>query len=343
MSLWQDSYSRRGLRVLVALCGFLALPVGAARADDFYRGKTVNIIVGYSAGGGYDQYARTLARHMPRHIAGQPTIVVQNLPGAASLLAVRHIESSAPRDGTAIAMFDPGLITAHLGPDGTPKLDLTQFRWIGAMLRDVRVCYAWGATGVRTWEDLVRRKEFLIGATARGANAYVNGVILRRVMDAPVRQIAGYPGSNEQRMAVERGELEGNCASWSALPPEWMVGQKVNVFARFSTKRPSDMPENIPYIGDLTKDEVKKELIAVLNAPGELGRPFVLAKQVPDERVTMLRAAFDAMLRDPAFLDEMKRQTLPLDPVSGEEAEDMVGQIYATKPAVLKRVVEILE
>ncbi|MDB5543263.1 MAG: tripartite tricarboxylate transporter family receptor [Hyphomicrobiales bacterium] len=323
--------------------GLLSLSSGATLADDFYRGKTINIVVGYSAGGGYDQYARTLSRHMPRHIPGQPGMIVQNLPGAASLLAIRHVETNAARDGTAIAMFDPGLITAHLGPDGTPKLDLTQFRWIGAMLRDVRVCYAWGATGVRTWDDLVKRKEFLIGATARGANAYVNGLILRKVMDAPVRQIAGYPGSNEQRMAVERGELEGNCASWSALPPEWMTGKKVNVFTRFSTKRPADMPESVPYIGDLTSDVQKKELIAVLNAPGELGRPFVLAKQVPDEQLTILRKAFEETLQDGAFLEEMKKQTLPLDPVAGAEAEEIVRQIYATKPAVLKKVVELLE
>ena len=329
-----------GALMLGILC---AATLGPAVADDFYRGKTINIVVGYSAGGGYDQYARALARHMPRYIPGQPVIIVQNMPGAASLVAIRHIETSATRDGTAIAMFDPGLITAHLGPDGAPKLDLTQFRWIGAMLRDVRVCYAWGATGVRTWDDLLGRKEFLIGATARGANAYVNGVILRKVMDAPVRQIAGYPGSNEQRMAVERGELEGNCASWSALPPEWTMGKKVNVLARFSTKRPSDMPQEIPYIGDLTNDIQKKELITVLNAPGELGRPFVLAKQVPDERISRLRAAFEAMLRDVAFLEEMKKQSLPLDPVTGEEAEEIVRQIYATKPAVLKKVVEILE
>src|SRR4051812_41792880 len=144
-------------RCVTGLVLALLSPIAAdgARADDFYRGKTINAVVGYSAGGGYDQYARTLARHMPRHIPGQPVMVVQNLPGAASLLAIRHVETTAPRDGTTIAMFDPGLITAHLGPDGTPKLDLTQFRWIGAMLRDVRVCYAWGATGVRTWDDLM--------------------------------------------------------------------------------------------------------------------------------------------------------------------------------------------
>ena len=327
----------------IIVAGLACAARSPAVAEDYYRSKTINIIVGYSAGGGYDQYARTLARHMPRHIPGQPTMVVQNLPGAASLQAMRHVESNAPRDGTAMAMFDPGLITGHLGPDGTPKLNLAQFRWIGAMLRDVRVCYAWGATGVRSWDDLTKRKEFLIGATARGSNAFVNGIILRKVMDAPVRQIAGYPGSNEQRLAVERGELEGNCASWSALPPEWMSGRKVNILTRFSPKRPSDMPEDIPYIGDLTSDPDKKELIAVLNAPGELGRPLALARQVADGQVAILRKAFEASLRDAAFLEEMRKQLLPLDPVSGEEAEEILRKIYSTPSHVLKKVVEILE
>jgi tripartite-type tricarboxylate transporter receptor subunit TctC len=326
------------------LLALLAIAAPASpRADDGYRGKTINIFVGYSAGGGYDQYARTLARHIGRRIPGQPAIVVQNMPGAASLLALRHVENTAPRDGTAVAMFDPGLITANLGPDGRPKLDLTQFRWIGALLRDVRVCYAWGATGVRSWDDVLARKEFLIGATARGANAYVNGVILRKVMDGPVRQIAGYPGSNEQRMAVERGELEGNCASWSALPPDWLASQKVNILMRFSPKRPDDMPVSVPYVGDLTPDPEKKELIAVLNAPGELGRPFVMARQVPDEAVNALRSALEATLRDSAFIEEMRKQNLPLDPVSGVEAEEIVRTIYASRPEILKKVVEILE
>lgn len=322
---------------------FACATVPAVGADDYYRSKTINIIVGYSAGGGYDQYARTLARHMPRYIPGQPTMVVQNLPGAASLQAMRQIESHAPRDGTAIAMFDPGLITGHLDQDGIPKFNLAQFRWIGAMLRDVRVCYAWGTTGVRNWDDLMMRKEFMIGATARGSNAFVNGIILRKVMNAPVRQIAGYPGSNEQRLAVERGELEGNCASWSALPPEWLSRRKVNILARFSPKRPGDMPEDIPYIGDLTEDPYKKELISVLNAPGELGRPLALARQVADSQISILRQAFEASLLDVVFLEEMRKQLLPLDPVSGEEAEEILKKIYSTPPRVLKKVAEILE
>ena len=334
----------RSSAFFLSSCFFLiGLTAVFAQEAEVFKGKNVNIVVGYSAGGGYDQYARTLARHFSRHIPGQPTIVVQNLPGAASLLAVRHLEGNPAKDGTVIAMFDPGLITANLGRDGVPTLDMTHFHWIGTMFRDVRVCYAWGASGVRNWDDLMKRKEFLIGATARGANAYVNGAILRKVMHAPVRQIAGYPGSNEQRMAVERGELEGNCASWSALPPEWMSGDKVNTLLRFSPNRPSDMPESVPYVGDLTTDPAQKELLAVLNAPSDLGRPFIVAMEVPAARVAMLRKAFGETLKDPAFLAEMKRQALPLDPLSGEEAENIVRAIYRAPRSLLKQAVEVLD
>ena len=145
-------------------------------------------------------------------------------------------------------------------------------------MRDIRICYAWGATGIKTFGDMMKRKEFLIGITAKGSNAYVNGAILRNVFKAPVRQIAGYPGSNEQRLALERGELEGNCGSWTAMPQDWMVNRKINALLRFSPKRPADMPADVPYVLDLAKTQEQKDVIDILNSPGELGRPFIVAQ-----------------------------------------------------------------
>ena len=177
------------------------------------------------AGGGYDIYARLLARHIGRHIPGNPNVIVQNMPGAATMTSVRHLDANAPKDGTVITTFDPGLITETLTSD-TVKIRFSDYQWIGALLRDIRICYAWHATGIKTFADMMKRKEFLIGTTAKGSNAYVNGAILRNVFKAPVRQIAGYPGSNEQRLALERGELEGNCGSWTAMPQDWLVDQQ---------------------------------------------------------------------------------------------------------------------
>src|SRR5579864_3070570 len=272
----------------------------AAAEDEFFKGKTVTLVVGYSAGGGYDQYARVLARHLGGRIPGNPAVLVANMPGAASLTAVRYLDASAPKDGTVVTTFDPGLITESFAAPELFKIRFSDYQWIGSMLRDVRICYAWGATGIRTWDDMMKRKEFLIGTTAKGSNAYVNGAILRKVFHAPVRQIAGYPGSNEQRLALERGELEGNCGSWSAMPQDWLMHGKINPLVRFSAKRPADMPASVPFIGDLATTAEQKDLLAVLDASAELGRPFIVAKAVPPGRVNVLRAAFRAALDDAA-------------------------------------------
>jgi tripartite-type tricarboxylate transporter receptor subunit TctC len=211
------------------------------------------------------------------------------------------------------------------------------------MLRDIRICYAWGATGIKTWDDMMRRKEFLIGTTAKGSNAYVNGAILRKIFNAPVRQIAGYPGSNEQRLALERGELEGNCGSWSAMPQDWVAHDKFNALVRFSPKRPPDMPLSVPFISDLATTAEQRDLLAVLNASAELGRPFIVAKAVPPQRVNVLRTAFRAALDDPAFRAEAQAQSLPLDPVPGEEAAAIIAKIYSASPELARKVKDVLD
>jgi tripartite-type tricarboxylate transporter receptor subunit TctC len=330
-----------GLR-LTAILVTAAVASHAPAQDNFYAGKTVTIVVGYSAGGGYDIYARALARHYGRYIPGNPKVIVQNMPGAASMTSVRHLDATAPKDGTVITTFDPGLITQVLTSD-KPVVNFADFQWIGTLLRDIRICYAWGATGIKSFGDMMQRKQFMIGTTAKGSNAYVNGAILRNVFKAPVRQISGYPGSNEQRLALERGELEGNCGSWTAMPQDWLVNKKINPLLRFSAKRPVDMPPDVPYVIDLATTSEQKAVIDILNSPGELGRPFIVAKQVPHARVAILRAALRATLKDEAFLADMKKQSLLLDPVEGEEAEKVTAQIYAAPPDLIRKAKEVLE
>jgi tripartite-type tricarboxylate transporter receptor subunit TctC len=335
---------RASSAILIGLASAIGPPQRAvAAADDFFKGRTITLVVGYSAGGGYDQYARALARHLGGAIPGNPAVLVQNLPGAASLTAVRYLDANAPRDGTVITMFDPGLITESFAAPDLFRVRFSDYQWIGTMLRDVRICYAWAATGIKTWDDMMRRKEFLIGTTAKGSNAYVNGAILRKVFNAPVRQIAGYPGSNEQRLALERGELEGNCGSWSAMPQDWLVHEKINPLVRFSPTRPADMAPGVPFISDLATTPGQKDLLEVLNAAAELGRPFIVAKTVPPERVNVLRTAFRAALDDGAFKAEAQAQSLPLDPVPGEEAAAIINKIYAAPPELARKVKDVLE
>jgi tripartite-type tricarboxylate transporter receptor subunit TctC len=329
-------------RLIAALAGLLAAQSVLAQ-DGFYRSKTVTIVVGYSAGGGYDQYARLVARHLGRHIPGQPNVLVQNMPGAASMTSVRYLDANAAKDGTVITAFDPGLVLETVAVPEVFKVKFSDFRWIGTLLRDIRVCYASTASGIKTWQDMMARKEFLIGNTARGSNAYVNGAILRKVFHAPVRQISGYPGSNEQRLALERGELEGNCGSWTAIPQDWILNQKINALVRFSRKRPADMPASVPFVNDLASTQEQKDLLDILNGSGELGRPFIVARQVPAERIAMLRTAFEAMVKDESFLAEAQKQNLLLDPVSGEEAEKIITTMYAASPELARKVKNVLE
>jgi tripartite-type tricarboxylate transporter receptor subunit TctC len=330
--------SARALTFVAAIVAALIfLSPARAQDNDFYRGKTLNIVVGYSAGGGYDQYARLLARHFGRHVPGNPTIVVQNMPGAASFTAVRYLSTAGPKDGTAIAMFDPGLILESLSAPERFNVKFSDYQWLGGMSREVTFCYAWHATGIKTWNDMMGRKEFLLGLTAKGSAVYANAASLRRIFNAPIRQIAGYPGSNEQRLALERGEIEGLCASWSAIPQDWIVNRKIAPLARFAPQRPHDMPAGTPYVNDLAKTQEQKDVLNILNAPGQLGRPFIAAKEAPRERMRVLAAALAETLKDPALLADAKKQSLPIELFSAEESEKIVNTVYSASPDLVRR------
>jgi tripartite-type tricarboxylate transporter receptor subunit TctC len=328
--------------ILAAVLSIAALGAAIAQDIEFYKGRTITIVVGYSAGGGYDQYSRLLARFLGRHVPGNPAVVVQNLPGAASLTAARYVANTAPKDGTAIANFDPGLILEALAYPDKINVRFADYQWLGSMSREVPICYAWHATGIKTFADMMSRKEFLIGLTARGSNAYVNGATLRRVFKAPIRQIAGYPGSNEQRLAIERGELEGACASWSAIPPDWVANHKVNPLAKFSPLQPPDMPST-PYVNDLAATQEQKNLLDLLNSPAELGRPYVLANEVPPTRAKILSAAFEAAVNDPALLAEAQKQSLPIDLLTGAEAQHIIDQMYSASPALVQKAKDVID
>jgi tripartite-type tricarboxylate transporter receptor subunit TctC len=267
---------------------------------------------------------------------------VQNMPGAASFTAVRHLSANAPRDGTAMTMFDPGLILESLSQPERFKVRFSDYHWLGGMSREVTICYAWHATGIKTLGDMLKRKEFLIGLTAKGSAVYANGRALQKMFNAPIRQIAGYPGSNEQRLAIERGELEGACASWSAIPQEWIKNQRIVPLARFAPTQPADMPPT-PFINDLAKDDEERALLNILNAPGELGRPFIMSREVPRERIAVLTAAFERTLKDETLLAEARKQSLGIDLFSAAESEKIIGAIYAAPPALIRKLKDVVD
>jgi tripartite-type tricarboxylate transporter receptor subunit TctC len=308
---------------------------GSAAAADYFEGKTITIVVGFSSGGGYDQYARLLARHFGGHIPGKPNVIVQNMPGAGSLTAVKYLDINAPTDGTAIAVFNNGLLVQSVTIPHKVDVDFSKLAWLGSITPDYRVCYAWAATGVKSWDDMMKRKQFVLGSTGKGSGNYINGAILRKVFKAPVKQILGFPGSAEQRLAIERGELDGDCGSWSSIPVDWVKNHKINAFVRFSAKRPAEIPESARYVGDFAKTSEQKALVELLSSGDQIGRPLILSKNVPADHLAILRTAFDATLKDSALLAEAKKQNLAVDPMKGQEAEKIVAQIAKAPPKLV--------
>ncbi len=327
----------------VALMGALAIVPAQAQDDNFYAGKTITILVGFSPGGGYDIYARTLGRHLASHIPGKPTVIVQNMPGAGSFTSVRHLDGPAARDGTVITAFNPGLITDTLTNPEKFKIKFTDFAWLGSITRDVRVCYAWHTAPVKTFQELLDGKEFIMGATGTNTSNYVNGAVLRNLFGLKIRQITGFPGSNEMRLATERGELYGDCGSWSSIPADWITGKKIVPFVGYTTRRLPDMPQDLPFIGTFAKTEEQKSVLNIVIAAGELGRPYILSRQVPQGRVAVLRKAFDATVKDQAFLDEAKKQDLPVDPATGDDADRILKTIYSAPAEYVAKARDVMK
>ena len=316
--------------VLGALAMAMGLSAPALQAADFYKDKTVTIIVGFTPGGGYDVYARQLARFLPDHIPGRPNIVVQNMPGAGSLTAVRAVGTTQPKDGTVMVIFNPGLITQSVVEPEKVPFDFRRYAFVGTVTPDFRVCYGYGPNGVKTWEEMMKRKEWIIGGTGKGSGNYVNGATMREVFNAPVKQILGFPGSNELRLAVERGEIDGDCGSFHSIPPNWLAEGKVHPFVRFTSAKVAEMPDSARFIGDLAKTADQKELLDVVNGQDEVGRPFIVSRDIPAERLAILRKAFDALMKDPAFNADMVKQNLPVHPINGAESDQIVARMLKT-------------
>ncbi len=327
----------------VALAASASAPAVGQTPAEFYKGRNITILVGFSPGGGYDQYARVLSRHMGRHVPGAPDVIVQNLPGAGSLNAVRQIEATQAKDGTVIGAFNPGLITESLTDPVRTKFNFSDVAWVGSITRDFRVCYLWAKLDVKSWDDFIKRKEVIFGGTGKGTGNYVNGAILRNLFGVNVKQVLGFPGSAEQRLAIERGELDGDCGSWSSVPTEWIRDNKITPIVTFSPVESPDLPKGVPYLGKFATTDEQRDVLELLSAAGELGRPFIMSKAVPADRLQAMRKAFDETMSDAAFLSEAQKQLLPVNPIGGADAEAIIGKIYRSSPAVVARAKEVME
>jgi tripartite-type tricarboxylate transporter receptor subunit TctC len=327
----------RWTSVLPVLLAFSAAnPALAADAGNFYKGKTVNLIVGFSAGGGYDQYTRLLGRHIAKHIPGHPDIIVNNMPGASGLKAVQYLDAGAAKDGTVIVSYNSGLITQSMTLPEKVKVNLANYAYVGSITEDIRMCYMWGATGVKTFAEMQKRPKVVFGETGRGSSAYVNERILKEIFGVHLQQVLGYPGSADKRLAIERGELDGDCGAYSSLSEDWLKNKKVNILIRFNQHVAPGMSDKIPYAVDLAKDPDTKKLLKLFAATGEVGRPYIMSRDAPKDRVDVLRAAFSATVKDPEFLADAKKQKLVvIQPMNGEQAQKAVAEIYDAPPKVV--------
>jgi len=322
---WVPAVAGMSGMLLVAFAG----PVAAQDAASFYSGKTLRIIVGLPPGGAADAYARLVQRHLPAHLPGAPPIIVENVPGAGSAKSVAYMETLPP-DGTAIVTFSSGLLTEAITAPDRVKIDFPKEGWIGNVSEDARICYVWHATGMRDWRDLLARREVVFSASAPGTAGYVDAAMLRELFGAHLKQINGYPGSAEMRLAVEKGEVDGSCGGWTAMPEDWLRGAKVNVVVRLSPTLLPGMDKSVPFAGDLVKNARERAIFNFLMAPEKLGRPFMVSGRVPTERLAVLRQAFTATVADPAFVRDAEKLRLTVTPMSGEEVARDVAALYST-------------
>lgn len=339
----------KGRFVAVALGAFALAPLGApASADavsEFYKDKKLNLYVGYSAGGGYDVYARLLARHMGRFVPGAPTIVVQNMPGAGSVRLANWLHSVAPKDGTAFGTFGRGVpFDLLFGQPGT-QFDPQKASWIGSMNDEVSVCVAWHTSGIRTFEDTLQR-ELVVGGTGGAADTDQFPKVLNGVFGSKYRVVVGYPGGNDINLAMERGEVAGRCGwSWSSVistRPDWLREKKMSVLVQLSLSKHADLPD-VPLVTDLAKTPEQKAMLRLVFARQVIGRPFAGPPGIPSDRLAALRKAFLDTQKDKQFLEEATKSQLEITPVSGEQIDELVREAYATPKEIVDKVAALLK
>ncbi len=335
--------------VASAIAGLLTtapLAVAQESADAFFKGKQISVIVGSSAGGGYDTYARLLARHFGNAIPGNPTVVVQNMSGAGSNRAAGYIYSVAPKDGTAIGAVFPGAVLQPLLSETPVQHDPNKLVYLGSANSDVYVCYVRSDAPVKTFKHVLE-KELIIGASNPGATTYDLPLLLNSVLGAKFKIVTGYPGSREILIAMERGEVQGACGiGWTGIEvmhPDWFKNDTVRVLVQLSTKGHADLNKRgVPRAGEFARSDDDRKVIELVFSQGIFGRPYVLPPGVPSERVAALRKAFVAALNDQALRTEADKMKFDIDPMAGDELQKLVSELYSTPPHLIERARQAL-
>jgi tripartite-type tricarboxylate transporter receptor subunit TctC len=322
--------------LVLALVPLFVHPLGRhARAEpvaDFYRGRSVALVIGYSAGGGYDAYGRVLARHMGKHIPGNPAIIPQNMPGAGSLRAANYLYNVAPKDGTVIGHFSRGMAMEPLIGTSATQFDARKFTWLGSGTDEVSVCLTWHTSPVRTWSDMLTIP-FTVGGEGTGSDPDIFSTVMRNAFGVKLKLVSGYPGTAEVALAVERGEIDGRCGwSWSSLKltkPDWIAGKRVNLVTQLALKKSPELPD-VPLIFDFATTDRQRQILKMMLSRQSMARPFAAPPDLPAERKAALRNAFDQTMADAEFLAEARQRGLEVNPVGGPEIDKLVSELYQT-------------
>jgi len=333
--------SRLGVAALALAAANLQAP--SAKADettDFYRGKAVTLLVGYSAGGGYDIYARTIARYMGDHMPGSPKIVVQNMPGAGSISSANYLYGVAVKDGSIFGTFGRGVPMEPLIGIAKTQYDATKFTWIGSAADELSVCAVTQKSGIKTFEDVLKR-DVAVGGEGSGSDPDTYAMMVRGILGARLKLVTGYPGGNDMTLAIERGEIDGRCGwSWGSIKatrPEWAQGpNRLNILMVMSSARHEEL-HDIPAVIEKAKNERERQIINLVVSRQTIARPFAAPPALPPARRDALRKGFDATMKDPRYIAEAKSLSLDVAPVTGAEIEKLIQTLYATPKDVVEQ------
>jgi tripartite-type tricarboxylate transporter receptor subunit TctC len=329
---------------LVALAVALVSPAHAQSVEEFYKGKSLNLVIGYSVGGGYDLYGRLVARHIGKHIPGRPNIVPQNMTGAGSLRSAQYIYSVAPKDGTAFGTFGRTIAATPLLTPANAPFDGTKFTWLGSVTNEVSTCVTWHTAPAKNWNDVLT-KEIAMGGEGPGADPDVYALLYKNVFGARMKLIAGYHGTNDATLAMERGEVDGLCGlSWSTLKSrhqQWMNEKKINIIIQAALKKQPELT-SVPLAIELTRDPEKLQILKLFLANQEMARPFAAPPGIPEDRKSALIAAFEATMKDPDFLTEAAKLNMDVNPMGPKAMDTLLADLYATPKSVLEKAAQAI-
>jgi tripartite-type tricarboxylate transporter receptor subunit TctC len=332
----RTNYLGVAVSVLAALA-FLVRPAAADAVADFYRGRTVTIVIGFSVGGGYDLYARLLARYLGRHIPGEPSVVPQNREGAGSERAMLYLFNAAPRDGSVIGTFSRSMAVAPL-LTGAP-FDATKLSWIGSISRDVSVCFTWHTSPIATFDDMLA-KNFTMGGLGKDADPDIFTLMLRNMFGAKAKLVTGYPGTNDATLAMERGEVNGVCGiSWTTVKSrhsDWLKAGKVHMPVQFGLHKETELP-NVPAVTDLARNDEQTRMLRLILAGQDMARPYAAPPGIPADRRAALIAAFMDTMNDREFRAEAERLQIDVSPVTAAEIEKLLAEVYATPKDIIAK------